>query len=965
MLGNVYNINAGASFVDTLAERFLQKYGDKPEELAQVLFLLPTRRACQNLTDAFIRKRGLVPTVLPRILPIADVDEDEVFLTGHSELLEELSPQIDKTERSLIFTRLIMQKPDEWGLGRISLAQAYALAQNLADLIDLACNENLDFSRISDIVPAEYAVHWQETLKLLEIITAYWPQILSERGSLDVVERRNQLLKAEISLWKESKTERKIVVAGTTATFPLLKELVETVRNLPNGEVYLYGVDNCLDDKSWEDVDENHPQFELKELLDYLKISRSSLIQIGGKDFSPREMFVAEAMRPATSSAHWRQLSSQPISAEAFQGLQFVNCDDLRQEAQAIALIIRHTLQTREKTAALVTTDRNLARRVVSELKKWNITADDSAGQPLGLTPIGAYLRLIINVLVDNFSQISLLSLLKHPFTALGYSYGEFNKTVRRLEYAIRQKEELSSEQQAFLQKVRDLLQPLTDLYTSPQVDLAAFFKTHIEIAERLADTDIKSGEKIIWKGDAGAVAAGFVNEFLNKAPVLGSIATNDYAAFFDKLLQGKTVRVRYGMHPRVKILGPIEARLSQFDVTIIGEANEGSWPQIPGADLWMSRPMKKDFGLPSPEKAVGIMAADFAHLLNGKQVYLTRAERVDGTPTAKSRWWLRMETVLAAVFNEDKEEYAFLYDRKYSAWAKHLERADVLKRISAPKPKPKVELRPRKLSASGIEMLMRDPYSVFAKYILKLFPLAELDESLEYRDYGNIVHAVIERFNNKYNGQYPENARKELLQLGEDEFAAHNVSPDVRSFWWPRFVKTVDWLIDIETKYRPEVALVHNEIKGEMVFDAPAGKFTITAKADRIDETKTGGLNILDYKTGKIHSVKSIASGMAPQLPIEALIARNGGYPRIRPKPITSLRYWKLGEEEAVADKGETERAMERVYANIQQLISLFDFESTPYLAKPRPHIAPEYTDYEHLSRFCEWSVKEDADDE
>ena len=200
MAAKIYNVNAGESFTDILAAHFLEEYKTQPEELAKVLFLLPNRRACQSLSEAFVRLKGLEPTILPQILPIADVEEDEVFLTGSSEVLQNIAPEISKTERVLIFTRLIMQKPADLGLGHLSLAQSYALAENLADLIDLSYNENLDFSRLSEIVPAEYAAHWQESLKLLSIITEFWPQILKERGVVDASFRRNQLLQAELKI---------------------------------------------------------------------------------------------------------------------------------------------------------------------------------------------------------------------------------------------------------------------------------------------------------------------------------------------------------------------------------------------------------------------------------------------------------------------------------------------------------------------------------------------------------------------------------------------------------------------------------------------------------------------------------------------------------------------------------------------------------------------------------------------
>lgn len=962
MTAKIYNVNAAASFVDVLAETFLKEYQNRPEELTKVLFLLPNRRACQSLSDAFVRQRGPEPTILPRIVPVADVEEDEVFLTGAHEIIKNLSPEISKTERELIFTRLIMQKPADLGLGNLSLVQAYALAENLADLVDLAYNENLDFSRLQEIVPAEYAEHWQESLTLLGIITRNWPEIMAKRGVVDTVLRRNQLLEAELEIWQRNKTEQKIVVAGTTAAFPLLKKLVKTVMNLPNGEVWLYGLDMILEDSGWQQIDENHPQFELKELLDYLQVDRSSVINVPEKTFSPRERFVSEVMRPAGSSAEWRRLTTMPLPVSALDGIHLMSSNDIRQEAQAVALLMRQTLETPEKTVALITLDRNLARRVVSELKRWGITADDSAGQPLGLTPIGVYLRLIINVLENDFSQVSLLSLLKHPFAACMQNKSALNRQIRLLELSWRQKEEPTPQQEELMIKIKSCFAPLQKLFSGSEVSLKELFIQHIKTAEDLASTDTKDGAKIIWKNDSGNAAAKFVSAFAEKCDLLGNIRPQDYLPLLEHLLLEQNVRVRYGMHPRIKILGPIEARLNRFDVTIIGEVNEGIWPKLPSTDMWMSRPMRKDFGFPLPERAVGVMAADFSHLLNAPEVYLTRAERIDGTPTGKSRWWLRMETVLAANFGKE-EEYEFIKDKKYSLWAKFWERAVRQKRITAPRPCPPAELRPRKLSAVNFEMLMRDPYTIYAKYILGLYPLHDLDENVTFRDYGNIVHKVIEEFNNQYSSAaYPQNAAEILLKMGEKEFAANNISAEIKAFWWPKFVKTADWLVAREKEYRPEIARVHNEVSGAI--KVCNGNFTITAKADRIDETKDGYLNILDYKTGQARTVNEMISGFAPQLPIEALIAENGGFEGIPPKQVSSLRYWRLGEKEIAADAEQSRKGGEATLGLIENYMTAYSKKEQPYLPKPVISKAPAYSDYDHLSRILEWSVKDEKDE-
>ena len=961
----IYNINAGASFVDVLARRYLNEFSDNPDGLANVLFLLPNRRACQSLIDAFVRQHDLKPTILPQVRPIAEADEDEVFLTNDASVLADLLPAVDSTDKILQLMRLIMKK-SELGLDKISLAQAYALAQNLSQLMDSAYNEQCDLNDLKKLVGDEYAIHWKQTLMLLQIIMEYWPKILQENGMSDSVVRRNDLLRKEMELWRQSQTKQRIVVAGTTAAFPIMKELVQTVLNLSNGEVFLYGVDKYLDDSDWEKIDENHPQYELKELLEFLNISRDSVTNLGYENPS-REKIVSEIMRPAETSNKWRKLSECPLPKSDFDNICLINCDDLRQEAQAIALIIRETLEDSEnpeKTAALVTMDRNLSRRVVSELQKWDINADDSAGRPLALTQVGIFLRLVWEA-VENDSQTAIIALMKHPFTACGMRRDKFVRRATALEYAWRKNKVLKKHVAKFLNVFREKLQPLTDIYNQPQADLRQILETHIKVAENLADTDIKGGAQLIWRGDDGTVAANWISDFVPKSAALGTVKVNDYGGFLTTLLMEQSVRKRYGTHPRVKILGPIEARLTQFDVTIVGETNEGMWPNQPQADMWMSRSMKEKFGLSASERQIGVAAADFAHLMNAPQVYLTRAKKVDGNPVNKSRWWLRFETVLTANFGTQDDAFAFIYQKPYAYWAKYLDRDVEYKPIAAPAPCPLLERRPREMSATNIEKWMRDPYLIYAKYILSLFPLDDLDTPKQAYNYGDIVHEVLKEFNEKYHTDFypePKVAREILLELGRQKFAENNVPEETMVFWWPRFESMMDWVVKKEQSYRPSVSEIQNEIDGSMVMQSRLGDFKITGKADRIDVLKSKRLNILDYKTGKDKSVKAMTSGKAPQLPIEGLIAQSGGYAEVDAAEIESFQYWAFRDKFNATDADESKKAMDVIQTAVQKLINLYDSEKQTYLVKPTPSSVVDYSDYDHLSRIEEWGTHSDS---
>ena len=958
---NLYNVSLSNCFVDTIAVRLLNEYKDKLLDLADVLVLLPNRRAVTAMADAFIREQGMEPTLLPKMLPLGDIEEDELFFTGlvgEGDLLD-LPPAIEKSERLLLFTKIIMAKPRDFGLEQIPLSQACYLAQELANLIDTVNNEDLSFDCLKNLAPSEYAAHWQETLKFLEIITKFWPEILNERNMIDPAVRKNLLLKAQSKQWLKNLPDKRIIVAGTSATYPAMRELVKTVLLLPKGEVILSGVDKYLDDDDWQKIDETHPQFEFKQLLDYLQVKRHQIKELVKPQNEEREKLISEIMRPAKTTDKWRNLKNKGISHQALSGISLIDCMDIREEALSIALIMREALETPEQTAALITSDRNLARRVAGELERWNIKVDDSAGKPLSLTPVGIFFRQIAKVCESNLDKIDLLALLKHPLCSVGYSSAELYRLVRILEQKVWREKSKDERALAFESEFIRVINEFYELYLRPTADLKKLLQLHVKTAELLAATDEKEGSLILWKGESGAELAKFIADLYDKADVFGDINVKEYLGLLEVLMSGITVRPRYGTHPRLKILGPIEARLTHYDIMIIGEVNEGIWPKTTGSDPWLSRPMKKDFGFPLPEKSIGIMARDFAEFLGASEVYLTRSERVQGTPMVYSRWWLRLETVLKAL-DIDKES---VKDNFYRLLARDLDAPEESIRISSPVPCPPIEARPRVMSASNVELWLRDPYSIFAKYILNLRPLEDINPDLSLADYGNIIHAILEQFNNKYSKDYPENAEQELLDLGQEYFMKNEIAQETKAFWWPNFEKSVKWLVEKERLYRKNISKIYNEVSGQMIIKSPAGDFRVTAKADRVDITKDGKINIIDYKTGKARSKKEVENAFAPQLPIEGLIAKNGGFSDIKKADVNELIYWQLAKKDTVISEN-IDDVLSNNLQRLAELVHLFDFETTPYLSRPNPKRVPEYSDYEHLARVKEWSIQELADD-
>lgn len=968
----IYSIPAGVAFVDALARGLMDEAAGDPLALSRMVVLLPTRRACRSLRDAFLRLGEGRPMLLPRLMPLGELDEEELLFAEEpagAEVLD-LPPAVPPLRRQLMLTRLVQAMGPARGGRAPSVDQAARLAAELARLLDQVQTEQLDFARLKDLVPEEYAEHWQTTLRFLEIVTEAWPRVLAEEGWVDPAERRNALLRAQAQAWRQHAPSHPVIVAGSTGSVPATAALIEVVAGLPRGMVVLPGLDSDMDPESWEALEPQHPQFGLKRLLDRLRRRPAEVRPwpVGAPN-RPRARLIAEAMRPSATTDAWRHLDL-PDAEAALEGLSLIEAPGPREEAGAIAVLLREALEAEGRTVALVTPDRALARRVAAEMRRWGVEVDDSGGRPLALTPPGVFLRLSAGMLAEDCAPHPLLAALKHPLAAGGVAAPEFRRRVRRLEREVlrgpRPEPGFAGLRRAlggddplarWVAGLEEDASELADLMARPVAPLADLLRAHVAFAEALAADDRQPGAERLWRGEDGEAAARFVADLLEAAAVLPEVPGRDYPALLETLMAGQVVRPRWGGHPRLHIWGPLEARLQRADRIILGGLNEGSWPPEPDADPWMSRPMRQDFGLPSPERRIGLAAHDFAQAACAPEVVLSRAVKAEGSPTVPSRWLLRLDAVLqAAGLSKDRLRAPWL------DWFAGLDRPDAIRPHGPPAPRPPVAARPRQLSATRIEAWMRDPYAIYAQYVLRLRALDPIDADPGAADYGTIVHKALETFFRAHPRRLPPDARERLLACGREAFRDVLDRPGVWAFWWPRFERIAEWVAGHEAEAGADVAERFCEVRGELEFDAPGGPFRLTATADRIDLLADGTLGVIDYKTGAPPSAKEVKAGFAPQLPLEAAIARAGGFRDIPAKPVARLRYWRLsggdpaGKETSAGEDAEALAA--EALANLKGLVAVFDRAETAYEARPRPDKAPRFSDYEHLARVKEWAT-------
>jgi ATP-dependent helicase/nuclease subunit B len=974
----LFTIPAGTSFVDALARGLLGQYGGDPLALGRVRILLPTRRAARTLREAFLRLSDGKALILPVMQPLGDVDEGELSIAGFmgagGDALD-IPPAIPALERTLLLSRLVQR----WRLAQDGSAddpaQAFRLATELGGFLDQVQTEGCSLDALEGLVPEEFASHWQITIQFLRILADAWPAILSERGYLDPAERRDKLLRLLAARWQAEPPAFPVIAAGSTGSIPASAELIGVIARLPQGAVVLPGFQQDMDDASWGALEPSHPQYGMQQLLARMAVDRAEVALWPGAQAQPsaRATLLNEAMRPAETTAAWQDLTVDRHAS--LSGLYRIDAPSLQDEAGAIAVILREALETQGRTAALVTPDRNLARRVAAALRRWDVAIDDSAGTPLPQTPTAAFLRLTADMALAEAAPVPLLAALKHPLAAGGMEPGRFRSRVRETERAVLRgprpapgiagmtaalagaERGVSAELIAWWSGLAATLEPFMALFGDGPAGLADIIRLHVQLAEALAATAGETGAARLWVEEAGEAAATFLEEFIHTAGDT-PIDPRHYPALLDAAMQDRVVRPGYGRHPRLAILGPLEARLHHADVMILGGLNEGTWPPQAAADPWMSRPMKARFGLPPPERRIGLSAHDFVQGATAPRVYLTRAEKVGGAPTLPSRWLLRLD---ALVGKDDWPRPSHL------AWHQQLDHVERSQRIDIvpPAPTPACEHRPRRLSVTQIENWLRDPYALYARHILNLRILDPLDADAGAKDRGNFIHAALHHYLAAYPGAPPDDALDRLLDFGRAAFGEVMEKPLVRSFWWPRFEQIARWFLDRQRERLGSASPAALEHPGEMVLHLPGGDFTLTAKADRIDRLANGSYEIIDYKTGSEPSRNRLLAGYGAQMPLEAVMVKAGAFPGLSAATVAELAWWKLKGDErfneikqaTVILKGDPtlEQLAADAEAGLRRLVTTFDDPAIPYVSHPNPAEAG-FGDYDHLARVKEW---------
>ncbi len=862
-------------------------------DFTKLKILLPTGLACSELQKILVTKLGTC--ILPKIIPISELvaESEEIF-----KIPSEQIGSISRLEEKITLASTI----SEYKTLGYNLVQSLRLSPSLANLFfELEAND-IKLEEIKQLPILDQPEHWHKIHDFLSFAFGNWQIKILSMKKMTRASYQKLMFASEIQRLSKDKSEI-LILAGIVSNNLMTSEFIKTALRL----------DNCLFIAQ--------PEFDPKNMTDQIKpFLKLKFIDDDLSGECPEPMLIGE-------DANTRKNAS--VKLISGKVIKYVEFENIAHEAEYIALRCASELsQNPTSRIALITHNQYSKEQYQLFLEKYSLGYKDQFGDNIFNQHSISLILIVAELLCSAFDLKRFFTFLAHPMINSIHSQKLKNIIRKNNKFASNLETILSILEihggQELLKYFRTITNALAFRTRSNQFNVV--FKNVIKVVEKLVPT--------IWQNSQGTIS--LISEIVRIKHTLEINNIGDFPEILRQIIDGGRL-FPPNHEQQIIICQPSASGFINYDLTIITDLNEGNYPNITQNNPWLSKKMQITLGLDKRQINFDKALYDFYMNIQNRQVLITRAKK-QGTNklTLPSPFILNLKHILGKDLETIVAKPVF---DQYEP---------ILQEISA-----KSESLPDTLYATDIETLIRSPYNFYAKKILKLRKIDEIDERPNLAEFGNFFHLVVEQYTKHYNSQNV-NKSLQVISIAESILADSTIPDYSKKLWKIKITALADELIKFDEDRRESAIKIYSEIEGHTTLNIKGKNITLKAIADRVELDHDGTLAIIDFKTGSVPTKKDVLSGLSPQLLIEAIIACEGGFPlgsELSYKNGIVIIYVKIGSSSPYISLTEITLSLDEIAKHKDGLSNLLGhyIDTLEFPAKPN---LMKYDDYSHLAR-------------
>ncbi|WP_341764556.1 PD-(D/E)XK nuclease family protein [Candidatus Tisiphia endosymbiont of Beris chalybata] len=911
---NLYRVNPSSPFLEILANFILDNFVTK-NSINNLKVILPNGIACLNLQEILVKKQTLA--ILPKIIPVANImaEGEEIFKIPPANL-----EAISFLQEKIILTEIIQNYPKL----KFTTQQALQFCPIITELFYVLACHHLSIEDVNIIEQKNLSSHWDSIYEFLQYTYHAWNEKLIFLRKQDRVKWHITMLEAEIARLKHPNCS--LIAAGIVGDDLILWKFLKDIASSPRGFIILSPIDNIPDflfnapGKAEEDC-----LYNFKKLLGFLGRNLSDCQLLGA---APPHDTILNKLIIESNEQKFNESNVQSLTS-----IKYIELEDIFEEAEQIAWLCK---QDTSKKIAIIVESPLTKSFYCNFLTKYSLEFQDLLGNNLSQTLTSSLIVTITEILCNNFDLKQLFFLLKNPLIN--------SRLVQELELLIKGKNRFILSQEQLLAVIessnnKELIdwggKLIKLVYQYTDNNFIKILKTSMKIAEKLYPD--------IWYEANALELTNFLSELVKNDGNLILENKKYFPELLKMLMKGYTYFTSNPSPPNIMLGKTEDLALLKFDLVILADFNQGRGSSYSSINKWVNEKTLQELQITVTKTKNSIYQYFFYLLLHNTEVIITRAKRQNGkSGVLPSNLLLKLAFLLG---NQLIKQTSIITNNNLGiVRPDNINPTNKQDYIYSP-------VFPNILSATNIEMLIRNPYSFYAKTILKLRAREIIGQDPKISEFGIFIHKILEQYSTNYDDSTPDPLQ--LILDISDGIAQNTTLPlYTKKIWQTKFIPIAKSFIEFDEERRKHFKYIYPECRGEMSLTIAGQELKIIAVADRIEVNEKKQAVIIDYKTGTLPNKQDVELGLSPQLIIEALILREGGF-GIQVAEIQQIMYVKLSSSPPYIQTIAIDLSKEELNKHQQGMLHLLEYYITNKNFSCEIDLLP-YNDYEHLARIA-----------